>query len=140
MGVRVERPTRRAGSLRGEEPVRGGEGSSLVSCGIPGSNGRWRLRLLFLLVPLVLLPTEAQATGGPASALSGLQSPLVMLAAGLFLLFAAISCWYFYRLTRDLRKKWWLLSLMLLGSALAAVIGAAALFFPLLYLLFWLET
>lgn len=100
-------------------------------------NGLLRFRLL---IALAVVPTAANATGGPASALAGLESPFVLLAAGLFLVCAVISCRIFFRHIPSSRKKWWLLLLMLFGSAVVAAIAAAVLFFPLLFLLFWLES
>ncbi len=80
----------------------------------------WRSSLLLLLATV---PTAAHATGGPASALSGLGGLWLLLAVVLFLTFSALSCWFFFRRIRDSRKSWWLLLLMLLGSAVAAAIA-----------------
>ena len=93
-----------------------------------------------LLIVLAFAPTAAYAAGGPASALSGLQSLVFALAAGLFLISAVISCWVFYRQTPEPGKKWWLLLLVILGSAVAAAIGAVTVLLTVLFVLFSLET
>ena len=88
-----------------------------------------------LLLLLAAFPTAAHATGGPASALSGLGGLWLLVAVVLLLTFSALSCWFFFRRIRDSRKRWWLLLLMLLGSAVAAAIGTPLLIYPVLLLL-----
>lgn len=93
------------------------------------------LRLGLLVCCGALVPSRVGATGGPASALSGLEGPFWLLVGLLLVVFAAASYWTFRRLSRGRDDQWWLLALLLAVTPVAAFGGAVILFFPLLYLL-----